>query len=235
MTCIRGRAALLTLILTCLLGLGLMATAPVARAQTIYSVTALDVTAGSAAQGVAILKQYRDATRKQPGNMGADVLQESGRPNRFVVYETWTDQAAFDANDKAAGLTELRDKLKAVADVPYDRRAYRAIAVAAAKPPAGPGAVYLQVHLDVLPPGVERTDAAAKVLAEAARKGDGNLRYDVLQSTRNPGNHHTIFAVWQSRTDFDAYEMSGSALRFRDVIGPLLGSPYDDRLYALVD
>jgi quinol monooxygenase YgiN len=234
---IRGRAAPHKSILAGALGLGLMASASGAHAQAIYSVTSLELAAPSeAAQGVALLKQYRDAARKAPGNMGADVLQEMGRPNQFVVYETWTDQAAFDANDKAAPSNELRDKVKALPEAPYfDRRSYRGISVAPPKSPTGPGAVYLQVHLDVLPRGVEQTDAAAKVLAEAARKGEGNLRYDVVQSTRNPGNHHTIFAAWQSQKDFDDYEAIRPAIKFRDVIGPMLGSPYDDRLYTLVD
>jgi quinol monooxygenase YgiN len=236
MTSIRGRATPLKSILACALGLGLMATASSARAQAIYSVTSLDVVAGSATQGVAILKQYRDAARKASGNMGVDVLREMGRPNLFVVYETWADQAAYDANDKGAPSNELRDKVKAMVDAPYfERRTYRSVTVAAPKAPTGPGAVYLQVHLDVLPPAVEKTDAAAKLLADDARKGEGNLRYDVVQSTRNPGNHHTIYAAWQSRKDFDDYEITRSALKFRDLISPTLGSPYDDRLYALVD
>src|ERR1700733_1703800 len=135
MTSIRGRAAPLKTILACALGLGLMATAPGARAQAIFSVTSLDLAAGSVAQGVTLLKQYRDEARKAPGNMGADVLQEKGRPNLFVVYETWADQAAFDANDKGAPSNELRDKVKAFADAPYfERRTYRAVTVGPAKP-----------------------------------------------------------------------------------------------------
>lgn len=236
MTIIRGRAAPLTSIVACALGLGLIAAPSGARAQAIYSVTSIDLAPGDAGQAVTILKQYREAARKAPGNMGVDVLQEMGRPSQFVVQETWADQAAFDANDKAAPSNELRDKVKAFPDAPYfERRTYKAVSVAPAKPPTGPGAVYLQVHLDVLPRGVEQADAAAKDLAEAARKGDGNLRYDVLQSTRNPGNHHTIYGAWQSQKDFDDYENIRSALKFRDVIGPMLGSPYDDRLYTLVE
>jgi hypothetical protein len=44
-----------------------------------------------------------------------------------------------------------------------------------------------------------------------------------------------FYAAWQNRDDFNAYEKSASARHLRDVVGPLLGSPYDDRLYALLD
>jgi quinol monooxygenase YgiN len=242
MTCIDWRATPRISFFACALVLTLLVAAPGAQAQQpaqppagpIYSVTSIDVAADASDQAIAILKQYRDAARKQPANQGADVLQEIGAPYRFVVYESWVDQAAFDANDGVAS-KELADKLKAISPAPYDRRAYRGVSVASAKAPKGPGAVYLHVHLDVLPPGIGQTQASAKQLADAARKGEGNLRWDVLQSTRGAGNHHTIYAAWGSRKDFDEFLMSRAELKFRDVIAPLLGSPYDDRLYTLLD
>jgi quinol monooxygenase YgiN len=225
--------------LACLLAPGVRAQQPAPAAPPsagpIFSVTSVDVGADAAAQAVALLKQYRDAARKAPGNQGADVLQEMGAPYRFAVYESWADQAAYDANDKAAPSKELADKLKAIAPAPYDRRAYRTVSVAAAKAPKGPGAVYLHVHLDVLPPGIGQTQESGKQLADASRKGEGNLRWDLVQSTRGAGNHHTIYGAWQSRKDFDEYLSSRAELKFRDTIAPLLGSPYDDRLYTLLD
>jgi quinol monooxygenase YgiN len=243
MTCTGWRAAPRISFFACVLGLLFLDAPPSARAQQpapppagpIYSVTSIDVAADAYGQAIAILKQYRDAAQKQPGNGGADVLQEIGAPYRFVVYESWADQAAFDANDKGAASKELADKLKAISPAPYDRRAYRGVTVAAAKAPKGPGAVYLHVHIDVLVPGIGQTQASAKQLADASRKGAGNLRWDLVQSTRGAGNHHTIYAAWESRKDFDDFLMSGAELKFRDVIAPLLGSPYDDRLYTLVE
>ena len=83
--------------------------------------------------------------------------------------------------------------------------------------------------------GLTPTLAAVKLVAEAARKGEGNLRYDVVQSVKPPLSHMTLFAAWQSRKDFDAYEKSAYGRRFRDTVGPLLGSPFDDRLYATIN
>jgi quinol monooxygenase YgiN len=243
MSCMGWRVAPRISFFAYALGLMLLAAVPDARAQQpaqppagpIYSVTSIDVGADASGQAIAVLKQYRDAARKQPGNQGADVLQEIGAPYRFVVYESWADQAAFDTNDKGDASKELTDKLKAISPAPSDRRAYRGVSVAAAKAPKGPGAVYLHVHLDVLPPGIGQTLASAKQLADASRKGDGNLRWDVVQSTRGAGNHHTIYAAWESRKDFDEFLVSRAELKFRDAIAPLLGSPYDDRLYSLID
>ena len=203
-------------------------------ADAIYGATSLDVAAGAAAQGVAILKQYRDGARKQAGNLGVDLLQEIGRPNRFIIYETWKDQSAYDANEKSAPTGELRDKLKPIAGAPIDRRDYHVVSVGPARA-ATSDAVYMQVHLDVFPPGLVPTLAAVKLVAEAARKGEGNLRYDVVQSVKSPLSHMTLFAGWQNRNAFDDYEKSAYGRHFRDTVGPLLGSPFDDRLYATIN
>ena len=70
--------------LACLL---VMAAGSAGRAQgnadAIYGVTSLDVAPDAVAQGIAILKQYRDAGHEQAGNLGVDLLQEMGWPNRF--------------------------------------------------------------------------------------------------------------------------------------------------------
>jgi quinol monooxygenase YgiN len=201
----------------------------------IYGVTSLDVAPNAAAQGVSILKQYRDAAAKQAGNLGVTLLQEADWPNRFMIYEAWKDHAAYDANEKAAHTAQLHDKLKPIEGAPYDRRDYQVISVGSAQPATGGDTVYMQLHLDVFPPGIEPTLAAAKAVAEAARKGEGNLRYDVVKSIKAPTSHTTFIAAWQYRTAFDAYEMSPYARQFRDTVGPLLGSPFDDRLYRPID
>ncbi|HWN52998.1 MAG TPA: antibiotic biosynthesis monooxygenase, partial [Xanthobacteraceae bacterium] len=195
----------------------------------------LDVAPDAASQGVALLRQYRDGALKQAGNTGVTLLQEVDWPNRFAIYEGWKDQAAYDANEKAAHSAELRDKLKPIGGAPYDRREYHVIAVGPSQTAAGADTVYMHLHLDVFPPGIDATLAAAKAVAEAARKGESNLRYDVVRSVKPPQSHTTFLAAWQNRKAFEAYENSAYARQFRDTVGPLLGSPFDDRLYVPIN
>jgi (4S)-4-hydroxy-5-phosphonooxypentane-2,3-dione isomerase len=240
MRCLREWAGALSLRFGLLFALAFAPTAVLtASAQSggtaIYGVTALDVVPNAAKDGVALLKAYRDGSLKQEGNLGVTLLQEADWPNRFMIYEGWKDQAAYDANEKSAHTAQLRDKLKAIAASPYDRRNYSVISVAPAQPGAGGDAVYMQLHLDVFPPGIDATLAAAKAVAEAARKGEGNLRYDVVRSVNPPQSHTTLLAAWQNRKAFDAYENSTYGRAFRDAVGPLLGSPFDDRLYVPIN
>ena len=100
--------------------------ASAARAQadpdTTYTVTTFDVAPGAVAQTIALLKQYRDAARKQPGSLSVDLLQEAGSPNRFAIHESWSNRSAYDANEKTAHMAALRDGLRPLAGAPVDRR-----------------------------------------------------------------------------------------------------------------
>jgi quinol monooxygenase YgiN len=205
-----------------------------AAPDAVYALTTFDVSPSATLQTIALLKQYRDTARKQAGNISVDLLQETGLSNRFAIHESWSNRSAYDANEKAPQMAALRDGLKPLAGAPLDRRTYRPLSIGPIRNAGGGGAVYMVLFLDVFPPGLVPTLAAVKGAAVAARKGEGNLRYDVEQGA-GLGNHMIFYAAWQNRDDFDSYEKSDDARHLRDVVGPLLGSPYDDRLYALFD
>jgi len=68
----------------------------------VYAVTYLDVSTDWILQGGGLIKQYRDTSRREPGNLEFTVLQETTRPNRFAVVEGWSDQKSMDAYTKSA-------------------------------------------------------------------------------------------------------------------------------------
>ena len=92
--------------------------------------------------GIALLKQYRDATLKEDGNLRAEALAEIERPNRFVVVEAWRDKAALEAHGQSAATSKLRDKLKPIADAPYDERINNALYVTERKNESRSGAIF---------------------------------------------------------------------------------------------
>jgi len=81
----------------------LMATAalvPPAHAQgnAVYLATYVEVMPDAVTPGITLLKQYRDASSKEDGNLRVKALAEIERPNRFVIVEAWRDKAALDAH-----------------------------------------------------------------------------------------------------------------------------------------
>ena len=203
-------------------------------AAPIHVATYVEVGVASEKDGAKLLKQYRDAARKENGNMRAEVAQEIGRANRFVVLEIWKDQAAFEAHGKSAGTGTFRDKLKAIQDAPYDERIHNSLNIGPNDPVTAKRAVFVASHVDVPPPRKDELIAALNPLADASRKGDGNVRFEVVQQTSRP-NHFTVIEAWKDHKAYDARGSASPQRQFRDKLGPMLGALYDERIYRAVD
>src|SRR5437588_20768 len=129
-----------------------------AEPNALYVATYIDVQLNSTNEGVALIKQYREATHAEKGNYGIDVVQEVGRTYHLVIIELWKDQAAFDAHEKGPATTQFRSKLKAIHNSPYDQRVHQGLAVDSRSWPAAPGAVSVVTHVDVPPPLKDQTE-----------------------------------------------------------------------------
>jgi len=194
-----------------------------------YTVTYVEVVPPSTTEGAGALRQYGEASRRDPGARRVEVLQRMDRPGHFAVLATWNDQKAFETHRAAAAMTELRDKLQAILAGPNDERLHQGLSVA--PPVTGAGTVWVVTHVDVVPPRKDDGVALLKQLAEDSRKDAGNLRFDVVQQATRP-NHFTVVEVWTDRKAFDAHGMAAHTRRFRERLAPMSGSLYDERLYT---
>ena len=88
----------------------------------VYVATYVEVLPTSVTEGGSLMRQYRDVTAKDARNLRIELVQELGRPTRFLLLATWADQKAFEAHGKAAHTAQFRDRLKAVQAAPYDER-----------------------------------------------------------------------------------------------------------------
>ena len=201
--------------------------------QSIMGVTAVNVSPAFVSKTMELLRGYRDAAARQPGAAEIVMLQEIHWPNRFIIYESWSGQINYDDNEKSPQTTKLRDELRAI-DGSIDRRNTQVISIDTPRP-APPDSVYVHLHLDVFPPGLAATLEAGRAVAKAARSQPDNFRYDVTQSVKPPVSHTTFLAVWSNLESYNSYQNSKYARQFRETIGPLLGSPFDERIYARVN
>src|SRR5262245_17077505 len=70
------------------------APAPSPVAGPIYVVTYVEVMPTAAATAGAVLRGYRDAVRREDGNLRCEIVERIGQPNQFVVLLVWRDQKA---------------------------------------------------------------------------------------------------------------------------------------------
>ena len=206
--------------------------APASIETAFYSVSYIEVTPSSRAMAVAAIKQYRDASRKDDGYVAFEFFEQDGRSGHFAILETWASQKAYDTHRSAAHSQQFMSKLEPIRLSDYDQRPYKTLTVVSLTPAANPRAIYVITHVDVGGQG----DAAGLLrrLAEASRKEEGNLRFDVLLHTMR-SNHFTVIEAWQNQKALDAHAAAAHTRQYRDGLHPLLGSPLDERLHKVVE
>src|SRR5262245_16141021 len=121
----------------------------------VYAVSYVEVQPTAKSDAAATLKMLRDTSRKDEGNLAADVVESTARPGHFVILAAWKDQAALDAHMAAASTKDARGKLHAVRAAPIDDRLHNTLSVGgAAAGMAGRAErpVYVVTHVDVPPP-----------------------------------------------------------------------------------
>ena len=199
-----------------------------------YVVTYLEVAPTATSQARTLLRQFRDATKREPGNLRAEAFQRLGLPYQFVLLEAWQDQAAADNHSKAPATGQFRDKIKAIQNAPMDERTHFPLSVAALTAKPGKSAVATVTHVDVIPPQRENGTAITKQLAETGRNDDGNLRFEAVVQT-NRQNHFTVIELWRDRKTAEAHSMAPHTRQFREKLAPASGALYDERFYKTLE
>ena len=204
------------------------------QAGPIHVTSFFEVTPGSANQAIGMLKQYRDATKAEPGATSVQLYQEVGAPFRFVSMEVWQDMMAYQAHSKAGSTTGIAERMKAVEYGPPDTRPH-AVHFAAPEKAVGAGSVTIISHLDVPPMGIPQLLELMKPFSEAVSKQAGMQAYRIIRQTQGAGNHFRSFEVWASEKDWEAHNLAKYSQDYRNGMAPLLGTPYDQRKYTVVN
>jgi quinol monooxygenase YgiN len=196
----------------------------------VYSVVYFEVDPAEGAQVATAARQYTEASSKEDGNVAFEMFQELERPSRFAIVEAWREEKSADAHGKAAASASIRQKLQPAMIGGVGVRRHGGLSVATPKGQIPSDAIYALTHVDVFPTGKDQAVELVKAQADAARKDDGNLRFDVLQWDGHP-NHFTLVEAWRDRKAFDASAAAPHTKEFRQKLTPLEGALYDERLY----
>jgi quinol monooxygenase YgiN len=175
------------------------------------------------------LRRYRDVSHKHADHIRTELFEQADRSGRFVIVETWNTQTAYDANGDVR--KELTDAIQPVRLSDWDIRPYKTLSVPAAAAEAADSAIVVITHVDVSPD--PKVAPLLVTLAEASRREEGNLRFDVLLHTMR-ANHFEVIETWKNRKALDAHSAAAHTKKYRDDLQQFLGSPLDERLFEAV-
>jgi autoinducer 2-degrading protein len=198
-----------------------------------YSVAYVDILPASRTAAITAIKQYRDASRKENGFQRIEFFEQAGRPAHFCIIETWTNARDLDTHAASANTKDFRNKIDSMRLSDFDQRPYKALSLGTAHNAGSSRSIFVITHVDV---GGQGTNAAdlLRTLAESSRKEEGNLRFDVLQHAMR-ANHFTVIEEWQTAKTIETHAAGTHTKEYRNSLGPIAGSPLDERLYKVVE
>ena len=200
---------------------------------TAYTVAYVDILPASRTAAITAIKQYRDASRKDDGFERIEFFEQTGRPAHFCIIETWADNKDLDAHAASANAKGFRTKIDSMRLSDYDQRPYKTLSLGTARNDGSSRSTFVITHVDIGGQGTNAADLLRK-LAEASRKEEGNLRFDVLQHAMR-ANHFTVIEEWQSAKAIDTHAAAAHTKEYRNSLGPIAGGPLDERLYKAVE
>jgi quinol monooxygenase YgiN len=199
----------------------------------VYAIDYVDVLASAGSRAAAVLRQYRDASRRESGAAGIDLFSQRGRSGGFAIVEIWRDPASFEAHTQAAAMVDLSRGLKPIQLAPPDVRVHSGYSLGS---PAADRqkAVTLLVHVDVPPAFLADYERLVRPYLEGTRRESGLLRLDILQTIPPHTNHFTVIESWVDAQALQAHQKAATAQTYREELAPKLGALYDERAYIKV-
>jgi len=199
-----------------------------------YVLTYLEFAPSAEADAIAAMRTYRDVSRGEPGARTVDIYQEAGHPHRFILREIWQNRAAFDRHAMAASTTQFNSAIRPIHFGPPATGVHIEYWMAPMKP-AGANDVFVISHIDVGGMNVPRLKGLLDALGPATANDAGLVRYEILDEVPAHANHFRFFEQWSSEANWAAHHTSPHARQFREGVTPILGTPFDQRLYRLVN
>ena len=200
---------------------------------TAYSVAYVDIAPASRTAAITAIKQYRDASRKEGGFQRIEFFEQDGRPAHFCIIETWANNKDLDTHSASANAKDFRTKIDSMRLSDYDQRPYKTLLLGASHNDGNSHGTFVITHVDIGGQGTNAADLLRK-LAETSRKEKGNLRFDVLQHAVR-ANHFTVIEEWQTAKAIETHAAATHTKEYRNSLGPIAGSPLDERLYKVVE
>jgi quinol monooxygenase YgiN len=197
-----------------------------------YVVVYIELAPGSEAHGERLLDQLATVAFTA-GALRFDVDKEVQRSNFYVLIETWSNQATYDAFLSSSITQALFTQLAQLQIAPLDERDGTLIqAGKATGAPAHGGEIEVVTHIDVIPTFLDQAKPLIlQFVADSA--SDAGVREFLLVSWDDITNHFQLIERYETKRAFDLHVTAQHTVSFRKSLQPFIGAPYDERVYTV--
>jgi quinol monooxygenase YgiN len=201
-----------------------------------FVVTYVEFKPADARAGSEVLEELAERAEDSPGEIRFDVLQQIDRANFFALFEIWSSAQTFAAFQNSSATQAILTQLTPLLEAPLDERPGNLLAgtVNPRSQHAKARQIFVITHVDVDPQNVGQALPLLDTFVNESLNDPGAQSFALLSQTPTT-NHFQLVEVFANQKAFDAHVSAQHTVDFRTNIDPLLGAPYDERLYRFVN
>ena len=183
-----------------------------------------------------VLQQLDALAEDSAGVIRFDVLQQIDRPNFFALFEVWSNAQTFEDFQNSSETQAILAQLTPLLEAPLDQRPGNLLAgtVNPRSRHAQVRQIFVITHVDVDPQFVPQAQPLLNTFVADSLNDPGVQTFALLSQTPTL-NHFQLIETFANLKAFEDHLSAQHTVDLRTNIDPLLGAPYDERLYQFVN
>jgi quinol monooxygenase YgiN len=183
-----------------------------------------------------VLQQLDALAEDSAGVIRFDVLQQIDRPNFFALFEVWGNAQTFEDFQNSSETQAILTQLTPLLEAPLDQRPGNLLTgtVNPRSRHAQARQIFVITHVDVDPQFVPQAQPLLNTFVADSLNDPGIQTFALLSQTPTL-NHFQLVETFANLKAFEDHLSAQHTVDLRTNIDPLLGAPYDERLYQFVN
>lgn len=183
-----------------------------------------------------VLQQLDALAEDSAGVIRFDVLQQIDRPNFFALFEVWSNAQTFEDFQNSSETQAILTQLTPLLEAPLDQRPGNLLTgtMNPRSQHARARQIFVITHVDVDPQFVGQARPLLDTFVNDSLNDPEVQTFALLSQTPTP-NHFQLVATFANLKAFEDHLSAQHTVDLRTNIDPLLGAPYDERLYQFVN
>jgi len=201
-----------------------------------FVVVYVELKPANARAGGDVLQQLDARAEDSAGVIRFDVLQQIDRPNFFALFEVWSNAQTFEDFQNSSETQAILTQLTPLLEAPLDQRPGNLLTgtVNPRSRHAQARQIFVITHVDVDPQFVPQAQPLLNTFVADSLNDLGVQTFALLSQTPTL-NHFQLVETFANLKAFEDHLSEQHTVDFRTNIDPLLGAPYDERLYQFVN